>query len=302
MQTDNGGMYTFCPHWGNTTNCNEELLGLKASLDDAKIPTGYMSYQGAWWLLDGSAPWCVSEWVHNPARNYPMTNAEFQKRLQLPVQLYAPYFCNDTAYASEWPMLSSDQSIPNCGGYSFKDVHPDSSEDFYSWLYAKGDDWGMMGFEPDFLNQNYACVDEFITNVSAAPAWLDGMAHAAEARGYPIQWCYSTPAHLLQVPSAARASAPRAVCCAVRRVAHVPCVCHTALPLPAPAPSPVPPRSDTYTVSSLNSAGLSVSLGNELPCFDGLLLRGQLRHGSQLHADVGAGRRAEQRHPVDDPQ
>jgi hypothetical protein len=74
------------PHWGKGTNCDQELLDLKSSLDAAKVPLGYMSFQGAWWFINETAPWCVSEWDHNPGRNYPMTNKEFQDKLQLPLQ------------------------------------------------------------------------------------------------------------------------------------------------------------------------------------------------------------------------
>ena len=61
-----------------------------------------------------SAPWCVQSWEAN-ATKVPMGMSAFQQALGLPVQLYAPYFCNDTAYLSNFSLVRSDASLsPDC--------------------------------------------------------------------------------------------------------------------------------------------------------------------------------------------
>ena len=43
----------------------------------------------------------------------------------------------------------------------------------------------MVSFEPDFMNQNYNCVDDFVETVDQAELWQHGMADAAAARRLP---------------------------------------------------------------------------------------------------------------------
>ena len=44
----------------------------------------------------------------------------------MPLQLYAPYFCDDNVYDVEnggkYPFVSADTSLPGCGNYKFKNV------------------------------------------------------------------------------------------------------------------------------------------------------------------------------------
>ena len=60
------------------------------------------SLQGGWWTNKNihtpkCAPWCVTSWVANKTK-VPMGLDRFGAELGLPLQLYAPYFCNDTVY------------------------------------------------------------------------------------------------------------------------------------------------------------------------------------------------------------
>jgi hypothetical protein len=68
----------------------------------------------------------------------------------------------------------SDNSLPGCGSYGFQDVSPDQSRKFYDWFFAKGIAVGMKSFEPDFMNQNYNCVPEFIESAVNASIWQHG--------------------------------------------------------------------------------------------------------------------------------
>jgi len=55
----------------------------------------------------------------------------------------------------------------------------------------------MFSFEPDFMNQNYNCVPDFIHTTDQAHMWQMGMADAALAANVTVQWCYATPTDVL---------------------------------------------------------------------------------------------------------
>ena len=201
-QTDNGAQYCFCKEECDA-KLEQTIKGLQGS--NGRYPkVQSLSFQGGWWknkLLDttcGSncAPWCVSTWEPNTTK-FP-TGYQIAKEVALPFQLYAPYFCMDTPYARDWPMLSSDTTLPGCDGFGFKTASPDYSEAFYKWFMGFGKTrWGMTSFEPDFLRQNSICVPEFLENATAQHTWFNGMASAADSLGLAMQWCMATPSDLL---------------------------------------------------------------------------------------------------------
>jgi hypothetical protein len=119
--TDNGAQLCFgCQ--GPLDAC---LLEEKAYLDKIGVPLGYLSFQNDWWQsTDESAPWCVGEWVA-PPRKVPMGMQAFQQALGLPLQLYAPYFCDTSDYAKNFSMVKSDTTLPGCGDAS---THCESHE------------------------------------------------------------------------------------------------------------------------------------------------------------------------------
>ena len=117
-QTDNGAYYVFC-----SGNCSQKLLDTVAALKESKVPMGYLSFQGAGAshlsrdapqmaaLPDSDAvvglsnsdgaPWCIGTWGPDlppgSSHNFPLPEPEFQKALGIPLQLYAPYFCDQSA-------------------------------------------------------------------------------------------------------------------------------------------------------------------------------------------------------------
>ena len=203
-QTDNGAMYCFCPD----QNCSHTLLHVVHDLKEQGLSMGYLSFQGSGASSGrgSAAPWCVNTWGIDGglSNQYPLDLTSFQKALGIPLQLYAPYFCPDSPYfdspehASKWKSVSSDTSLPGCNDYAFEDVHPDQSREFYDWFFGRGiEKAGMTSFEPDFMNQNYNCVPEFIQNATAAETWQQGMAEAALARNITLQWCYASPTDVL---------------------------------------------------------------------------------------------------------
>lgn len=114
--------------------------------------------------------------------------------------------CNETIYFDPktpanplggWAHVSSNTSLPGCGEFLFKLPAAEVAFDFYSQFFARGAAAGMSSFEPDFLNQNYKCVDSFVQDVTTAPAWQKAMSDAAAKMGTPVQWCYATPTDAL---------------------------------------------------------------------------------------------------------
>jgi hypothetical protein len=189
-------------------DCNELLIKEMDYLKSIGVPMGYLSFQGGGASAgashdDTAAPWCVSTWGVDGGQQkniYPQDLKTFQQNLDIPLQLYAPYFCNNTNYfnaSTPFNAVESNISIDGCGHYHFLDVEPDQSRLFYDSFFAKGEAVGMVSFEPDFMNQNYNCVNEFIHSATNASLWQHGMADAALAKNLTVQWCYATPTDVL---------------------------------------------------------------------------------------------------------
>ena len=64
-------------------------------------------------------------------------------------------------------------------------------------IWALRQDAGMVSFEPDFMNQNYNCVPDFVESADNARTWQMGMAVAALEKNLTVQWCYATPTDIL---------------------------------------------------------------------------------------------------------
>jgi hypothetical protein len=119
-QTDNGAQYCFC-----SEGCDTKLLSMESYLKSIDVPVAWLSFQGGWWNnknihTPNCAPWCVTSWDVNKTK-VPMGLSKFQSALDMPLQLYAPYFCADTIYArangGKWDFIASDTSLPGT-------VHP----------------------------------------------------------------------------------------------------------------------------------------------------------------------------------
>lgn len=70
---------------------------------------------------------------------------EFQHKLGLPLQLYAPYFCADSPYATKYNFLHSDTKLPGCGGspsFNFTTPSPARSLEFFTWFMKLGMSYG----------------------------------------------------------------------------------------------------------------------------------------------------------------
>jgi hypothetical protein len=182
-----------------------QLIDEMKSLRESGVPPGYLSFQGAGTSSGRgqAAPWCVQTWGVDGGidkRHYPLDISDLQKAMEMPLQLYCPYFCPTTSYFdqySNWTSVSSDTTLPGCKSYDFRNVAPEQSKRFYGWFLDKGIKAGMTSFESDFMNQNFNCVPDFFRSAVNGEVWLHGMADAAMERNVTIQWCYATPSDVL---------------------------------------------------------------------------------------------------------
>ena len=148
----------------------------------------------------------------------------FVERLDAPIHGYLPYFCNDSSLFSSskhkapaWPSLSSSAGyLPPAFGrcnlahplpFAFTIVAPDAAHEFFTWLFESGfgnashpvrPGAGLAAFESDFFEEQFGCVEEFQTNVTAARVWSNGFTSAAAKLQLPIQCSMATPSNLLQ--------------------------------------------------------------------------------------------------------
>lgn len=200
-QTDNGAMYCFC----KDSNCSKTLLQEKDYLESIDVPIGYLSFQGAGTSSGRgkAAPWCVDRWSADGGsdpNHYPLDVATFQKALDVPLQLYAPYFCPGSGYFgsdSNWTSVVSDTNLPSCSDFAFETINSKQSKEFFLWFLRKGVSAGMISFESDFMNQNANCIPEFVLSATATDEWLKGMADAAHEMDLSVQWCYASPNEVL---------------------------------------------------------------------------------------------------------
>ena len=200
-QTDNGAWYCFC----QDKNCSQTMIDEMSSLKEEGTPMGYLSFQGAGTSSGRghAAPWCIETWGVDPGGlngdKYPLSIKDMQQAIDIPLQLYAPYFCPSSTYfqpedEKNWTSIQSNTTLPGCDAFDFQSVVANQSYDFYSWFYNKGITHGSMtSFESDFMNQNYNCMPEFINSATTYSRYLLGMASAAYDKNITIQWCYATP-------------------------------------------------------------------------------------------------------------
>ena len=96
--------------------------------------------------VGSAAPWCVNTWGVDGGLSgkYPLSVKELQAAIDVPLQLYAPYFCPNSQYfngsfqGKNWTAVKSDTNMSGCASYGFQDITPAESMDFYSWFFDKG--------------------------------------------------------------------------------------------------------------------------------------------------------------------
>ena len=249
--TDNGAYYNFNKWAGNRMPGREwsprtqpsrspEVLLTRTvqALRTAGVQPGYLQLDD--WYYDGviyeGAVSCVRSWEGARRDWFPSGLAAFSQRLaRIPLLLYMPYLCNDTAYRSTYTLATQPTSktkrggVPdappgaNCtwpegkqcvGTYSLPS--PNESARFYADRFASGKANGMVAFEHDFVGQDSLDFG-WDAELGAGAQWLAGMGHAASEQRVPMQLCLVTASDLLASLSMpwvtnARASGDYAFC------------------------------------------------------------------------------------------
>ena len=214
------------------------LARTAASLRAAGVRIGYMQLDD--WYYGGvvyeGAVTCVRDWA---ARRdwFPRGLRSFSARAQVPLLLYLPYLCNDTALGAKYPLAVEPPSRAKLGGVAdppYPSSHgcawpqnrtcagrfalpvPHASAAFYADLFAAAQAEGMVSFEHDFVGQD-ATNFGWDRSLGSGSAWLQGMGRAAAERRVPMQLCLATGSDLLESLSMpwvtnARASGDYAFC------------------------------------------------------------------------------------------
>uniref|UniRef100_K1PIP2 Uncharacterized protein n=1 Tax=Magallana gigas TaxID=29159 RepID=K1PIP2_MAGGI len=95
-------------------------------------------------------------------------------------------------------------AVQNKGRYLFQidtngTVSAPITQDFWNYLLGRArDDWGLVLYEQDWLNVEFAGLPSFLNNVNLGNLWLEEMADAAKLWKIPIQYCMSNTRHALK--------------------------------------------------------------------------------------------------------
>nr|XP_022321423.1 uncharacterized protein LOC111123413 [Crassostrea virginica] len=186
--TDNGAYYYYLTEQNKTYE--ESMLAVKTYADSQNIPYRYFQFD-SWWYYKGQGDG-VKEWEPRPDI-FPHGARPLAQKLGLPIALHNRFWSKDTVYA-----------VQNNGRYLFQidkngTVSAPLTEDF--WLYLLGraqEEWGLILYEQDWLNVEFAGLPSFLSSIGLGSYWLEGMADAAKLLNMPIQYCMSNTRHALK--------------------------------------------------------------------------------------------------------
>jgi hypothetical protein len=152
-------------------------------------------YQGKFFFGNVKA---VSDWhASNSSGLFPSGLPNFADKLDLPLQLYTPFWWDDFWSSPDWASFKTFKST-QFHGTSL--VVPDDSYKFFAKFFDLGKtmtNGRFNTYEIDFLDANFAgCADCFL-DVNAADKWYRGMNDAAQERNVTIQYCLPSATDML---------------------------------------------------------------------------------------------------------
>lgn len=186
--TDNGAYYYYLTEQNKTYE--DSMLDVKNYADSQSIPYRYFQFD-SWWYYKGAGNG-VKEWEPRPDI-FPHGSKALVQKLGLPIALHNRFWSKDTVYA-----------VQNKGRYLFQidtngTVSAPITQDFWNYLLGRArDDWGLVLYEQDWLNVEFAGLPSFLNNVNLGNLWLEEMADAAKLWKIPIQYCMSNTRHALK--------------------------------------------------------------------------------------------------------
>eukprot|EP00750_Incisomonas_marina_P023958 INCI5072.2.p1 GENE.INCI5072.2~~INCI5072.2.p1 ORF type:complete len:814 (-),score=111.60 INCI5072.2:2037-4478(-) len=173
----------------------EGLVLVKAALYNVGVPVAYMQlddwwYQGKFFFGNVKA---VTDWHASDSIGlFPNGLPAFSDRLDLPLQLYTPFFWDN--YQTKYNMSEST---------SFKGtkvVVPNDAAGFFADLFDLGlniTNGRFSTYEIDFLDSNFKGCASCFEDVDAADRWYRGLGDAALARNITIQYCLPSATDML---------------------------------------------------------------------------------------------------------
>ncbi|KAK7471362.1 hypothetical protein BaRGS_00036000 [Batillaria attramentaria] len=166
--TDGGAYYYYNtePH----KNYEQTILDVKNYTDSVNIPYRYVQYDS--WFYPKGPHDGVLTWT--------------------PTAEVAPdgFQSSQTPYAKD-----------NGGPYNFiveKEKAIPQDLNFWLYLFTEARTWGLILYEQDWLNREFADMNATLSTVDVARTWLLQMGEAARATGLTIQYCMSNPRHAMQ--------------------------------------------------------------------------------------------------------
>lgn len=165
-------------------------------------------YQGKFFFGNVKA---VTDWhASNSSGLFPNGLPAFSDKLDLPLQLYTPFWWDNFWTQEPWNSFGHFNSTQYHGTQL---PEPDDSYKFFSAFFDLGKEMTNGRFntyEIDFLDANFGGCADCFKDVGAADRWYVGMASAAEERNITIQYCLPSATDMLEslsLPSVIQARA-----------------------------------------------------------------------------------------------
>lgn len=169
---------------------------VKEDLYARGIPIAYLQLDDWWYtgkFFFGNVK-SVTDWhASNVSRLFPSGLNAFSTKLDLPLQLYTPFFADD--FVTPYNMTESTAFKGT------KIVTPADSYKFFADLFDLGlaqTGGRMKAYEVDFLLSNFAGSASMFESVTSASEWYSGMADAGLERGIVIQYCLCSATDILE--------------------------------------------------------------------------------------------------------
>ncbi|XP_048245597.1 uncharacterized protein LOC124128193 [Haliotis rufescens] len=183
--TDNGAYYYYKTE--PEKNYQDTILDIASLINDTGIPFRYLQFD-SWWYYKGAGNG-VKTWESTP-EVFPNGMQWLYNKTGLPISAHNRYWSSDTTYAKQ-----------NGGKYLFlveNDKALPIDQTFWDDLLSNGRKWGLMTYEQDWLNVEFAGVPSLTEDVYLAETWLNQMGRGAAKNGLTIQYCMANSRHILQ--------------------------------------------------------------------------------------------------------
>lgn len=185
--TDNGACYYY--DTGVYDNYEDTIIAVKKSSIDNSIPYRYLQLD-SWWYYKGMVGG-VKNWTARPDI-FPHGIRYVSNLTDWNIVAHNRYWSNNTDYAKQ--NGGKFDFILDSNGYAL----PNDSA-FWKYLLSNAkDNWNLMVYEQDWLDDEYRSLNELQSVLNLGEVWLNSMGEAAMEVGVTIQYCMPWTRHILQ--------------------------------------------------------------------------------------------------------